>query len=155
MSMEQMHQYDETIQEGKVESLPNGRYYRLLYLDWPNDTLAILRCLQGLTDKLERFENEICYWKIKLIYEKNLTPMFMCKAYHEYLTFGTINFAQMNKWNEYYIRVLNKSILNNFIKFATTFVVNIPTLWSSFVSIIQFLINQQSHGTSSLSLLIN
>jgi hypothetical protein len=130
MSMEQMHQYDETIQEGKVESLPNGRYYRLLYLDWPNDTLAILRCLQGLTDKLERFENEICYWKIKLIYEKNLTPMFMCKAYHEYLTFGTI-------------------------KFATTFVVNIPTLWSSFVSIIQFLINQQSHGTSSLSLVIN
>jgi hypothetical protein len=33
--------------------------------------------------------------------------------------------------------------------------VNIPTLWSSFAPIIQFLINQRSHGTSYLSLLIN
>jgi hypothetical protein len=108
LSMEHVHQYDETIQEGKMKSFPNGRYYRLLYLDRPNDTLAIFHCLQGLIVKLERFENEICYWKIKLIYEKNLTPLLMCKAYHEYLTFGTINFAQMNKWNEYHIRFLNK-----------------------------------------------
>jgi hypothetical protein len=42
-------------------------------------------------------------------------------------------------WDEYYIGFFSKSVVNNSIKSATISVVNTHTLWSSFLSILQFL----------------
>lgn len=42
-------------------------------------------------------------------------------------------------WAEYYIDFFSKSAVNNSIKSATISVVNTHTLWSSFLSILQFL----------------
>ncbi|CAM6024234.1 unnamed protein product [Sphagnum balticum] len=64
LAMEQVHQYQQRIpceykRKRSVESPPNEGYRRLLYLDCPDETPAILRRLQGLADRLERSESEI------------------------------------------------------------------------------------------------
>lgn len=48
-----------------MESPPNEGYRRLLYLDRPDDNLAIHLRLQELADRLERSESEIRWLKDK------------------------------------------------------------------------------------------